>query len=119
MIFAVVASIATYELSKIEKIGAIRASSILGIFIYFLGLQFSTLDIEVLFGATFVGMCSSNRINRFELVLATSIYLFALSTLSRYFTGFGGLLGMSSFIGVFTIFILTSIHKKYFKERRG
>ncbi len=112
MFLAILSSYITYEFAKLRYIGAIRASSIIGILIYILSKQFETLDPVILFGATFVGMCSSNRVNRLELILSTLMYLLALSYLKNHFNGFGGLLGMSSFIGVLAILTLSSIHKK-------
>ncbi|WP_372652312.1 hypothetical protein [Halobacteriovorax sp.] len=117
MIFTILTSLVTYEFSKLRYVGAIRASSIVGICIYFICLEFESLEPSLLFGGTFVGMCSSNRINRLELVLATLVYFFALSFLKSYFNGVGGLLGMSSFIGVSSVLLLSVMHKKVFSYR--
>ena len=119
MFLALLASVVTYDFSRVKGIGAIRSSSIVGVFIYLVSLKFEFIDAKVLFGATFVGMCSSDRLNRIEVILATSIYLLALSFLESYFVGFGGLLGMSSFIGVVAIFILSKLHKKFLLRNRG
>ncbi|WP_417335592.1 hypothetical protein [Halobacteriovorax marinus] len=116
MVYSLFASLLTYELSKVRFIGPIRSSSLVGILIYLVSLYLDFLNSSILFGATFVGMCSSNKVNRIELVIATIIYLFAFSVMERYFSGVGGLLGMSSFVGVCTVFILRGLHRKFLKR---
>lgn len=117
MILTIISSLVTYELSKLPLIGAIRSSALIGILIFIIDKYAYPLDSTLLFGATFVGMCSSNRLSRLEVLIASLIYFITLYYLKSYFHGVGGLLGMSSFVGVCFVFILSSIHKKLISKR--
>lgn len=94
----------TYELSKLKYIGAIRASCLVGVIIALSSkMDLFVVNPPLLFGATFVGMCSAKRIGRVRLLVASLLYPFICLVLSRYFAGIGGLLGMSAFLSVLCV----------------
>ena len=101
IVFTVISALATYELAKLKYFDSIMASSAVGICSYLicntLGAPDSSL---VLYGASFVGMTSSEVINRKQILISALIYFFIFSQLKVFFEGHGGLLGMSAFIAV-------------------
>jgi len=104
-----ISSILTYVLHVKLKQGAVRASSLVGILAGLFVLVFPELLPEyiteslalVVFGASFVGMVSSDVLSNY-LLIGVSGGLFAIIFInaSSYFEGFGGGLGTGACIAL-------------------
>ena len=110
IVFGLIAVSSTYLLHNKIKMCAVRASA--GV-TFFLCLVLSIIDIHsdesifgIIFGASFVGMSSSERFNIWEVTLGTLIFLILSPLLSEYTPPIGGVLGFSAFLSLFFILII-------------
>jgi hypothetical protein len=110
ILLSIIFSITTYEFSKVKYIGTIRSSSLLGCLVFFLTkIELFQFNPNILYGATFVGMSCVTKLSRVQVVLATILYCLSYKLLVQYFAGFGGLLGLSAFIGVVLVYFIPKI----------
>ncbi|WP_040278091.1 hypothetical protein [Psychroserpens damuponensis] len=104
-----ISSIVTFVLQIHYKLGAVRASALIGVFVGVFVLLFPKLCSPYLtenlplvcFGASFIGMVSSDVLSNYFLIGISGI-LFTIIFLntSVYFEGFGGGLGSAACIGL-------------------
>lgn len=97
----------TYSLIKRPDITPTRASSFVSlILITFLYLIKNHIDIDIyllsslIFGASFVGMCSHKVVSGIEVVLGALFFAVLFTYLVPRLEGFGGALGFSAFVAV-------------------
>jgi hypothetical protein len=119
LIVSSLASLLTFEVSKFERIGPIRASSGLTLlsFIDFSIINFFIpIDVNywmaMFFGATFVGMSCPTKFSRRSILVSGALFAVIFSIISGYLQGLGGVLGLSAFLSIITIQLLRVLKKR-------
>lgn len=106
LIVSLFTALSTFKLSHYPRVGVIRASSLVTL-AFFLLLKFvqsyTSFDLDfylaLVFGATFVGMSSSDRVGLLGVALGSIVYSVIFFYLVPLLEGFGGALGLSAFLG--------------------
>jgi hypothetical protein len=118
------ATLTFYVSEKLEQ-GQIRASALLslfvGLFFYFFPNLMNTYLTEnipvAFFGASFIGMVSSNVIKRYApLAIAGALFSIIYLNQPKYFDGFGGALGTSAFIALLAVIAIFYSTSKLFRK---
>lgn len=91
-----VVSVVTFLFGNLKQLGVIRSSCFVGLISYL----FFPAQATLLYGATFVGMCSREKFSVIEVVISSLFYYIIVYFLTQWFKGVGGTLGMSAFLGV-------------------
>lgn len=99
---ALVATYGTHFLSQNNKIGPIRASSLLTLVFcvttYPIHHEIIPSLNALFFGASFVGMTSPKKLSKLQLSIACLIFCFIYIFLIHHLKGIGGALGFSAFV---------------------
>jgi hypothetical protein len=118
-LISLVAALLTFELGKLSFIGPIRASAGLTLLVHIdLALinSFTAIDVETFaaafFGASFVGMASSERFNHLQIALAGFLFALLFTYILPWFAGIGGLLGFSAFLAVSVSYLLEKAYQR-------
>lgn len=100
----------THLLAQKEKIGSVRASSMLTLI--FIGLTYHmthplapTLQAAFL-GSSFVGMTDPKRLKAKHLFVSSFIFTLIFHFLLGYLKGFGGVLGLSAFLSSLVTYVM-------------
>jgi hypothetical protein len=109
---ALVATFGTHHLAQNNKIGSVRASSLLTLAFCLITYPISYELIPSLqaafFGASFVGMASPTRLSKIQLFIASIVFSFIYVFLIHHLKGIGGALGFSAFVSCLITQIPTS-----------
>lgn len=118
ILICIISSILTFECSKINRIGPIRASAGLTLLSY---IDFSIINyfyainvdyyLALFFGATFVGMSCPTRFSRVSIVISGALFSLIFTLIGKFLVGLGGVLGLSAFLSVFLIEVFRKLHK--------
>lgn len=99
---SLVAVFGTHHLAQINKVGSVRASSLLTLAFCLMTYPISHEIIPSLqaafFGASFVGMASPTRLSKVQLFIASLVFTFIYVFLIHHLKGIGGALGFSAFV---------------------
>jgi len=116
LFLSVAVSLVSFILVKKPGISPTRASSALSLFLFgllYLTSSFFNFDIDyfasLVFGASFVGMCSHKIFNDLQVALAAIVYALVFSFCAPQNLGIGGALGFSAFASVFLIYSFTKV----------
>ena len=102
-LLASLGAFSTFFLAKHDRLGAIRASTILSIFAY---LLFSLIAFQpefystLFFGGTFIGMSAPKRFGVYTLFFTSILFSLLFFYLVTLLNSFGGALGVSAFLSV-------------------
>lgn len=107
IIISTVTAVLVFHLGKFPKIGVIRSSTIVTIVFYFIFKSY--VDPAIIYGASFVGMCSSLRFNYIHVVIAGVTYPFVLNAALNLNYPLGGTLGFCAFICVCLVYGLQNL----------
>ena len=109
---ALVATFGTNHLAQNNKIGSVRASSLLTLafclITYSISLEMIPSLQAAFFGASFVGMASPERLSKIQLFIASIVFSFIYVFLIHHVKGIGGALGFSAFVSCLITQIPTS-----------
>lgn len=103
LVLIILSAFATFYLSKSTYVTPVLASSLVA-GLGFLGCSYLG-HVELtpyIFGASFVGMSHEKVLSTLGVLIAAILFFMTFSFLVDYLDGYGGLLGMSAFIGVVT-----------------
>ncbi|MBD64939.1 MAG: hypothetical protein CME62_07010 [Halobacteriovoraceae bacterium] len=114
---ALVFSLITFELNN-HHWGAVRASAgvtLLSCFDLYLIHYFYPIDYEyflsIIFGASFIGMCSIKRFRYIDIAWASFIYALLFLNFLPILKGMGGAMGLTAFISVTIVHLMKQIYK--------
>lgn len=109
----VVASL-TFNFIKIPEVTPTRASTALSLIFFLIQYVLSEVyafDLHyfafLIFGASFVGMCSHKIFNDLQVVLAAVLFSVLFSVVTPHYYEIGGALGFSAFVSVFTVYLVS------------
>ncbi len=116
-------SLLTYSLIKHLSMNAVRASSLVSLisFLILFGLsKLFVFDIEyislLVFGASFVGMCSHEVVKSYQVMLSALLFVLIYVVFSPYFGGVGGALGFSAFVSIGFMHLASRCLGGFFKK---
>lgn len=101
-------ALATFYTARINRVGAVRASAIIGILSFNILHVFGQDQFQLLaFGATFVGMSSMVFFNSWHVISASILFCFFFEHLVPRLQGMGGALGFSAFLSISIVFLVS------------
>lgn len=120
IIIVIFAAIATFHISRIKKIGAVRASSLLtlifSLFLFsFLEKEITIQIIPLFYGGTFLGMSCHKRYHFLDILISALIFSFLFEYLIPHLGGMGGALGLSAFLSILIISLCKFVYEKTIK----
>ena len=122
LIVIITGAFGTYENCKRYQLSPVFVSSLMGLMIstVFLIQNFKNpFLVNAFFGATFIGMSSSVKFNRWQLFFSCLVFSCLFIKLIPFLNGMGGALGFCAFLSIGTSFILEKIMKSinsFFKQ---
>jgi hypothetical protein len=103
----------TYFLSHEKKMGPVRASSLatLAFIAFTFWIPFALIPKlqAAFFGASFVGMSDTSRLNEKQIVLASMIFSVCFYAISHFKVGLGGTLGATAFAACLMVSLLPAL----------
>lgn len=121
IIVIITGAFGTYENCKRYQLSPVFVSSLMGLMIsiVFLIQNFKNpFLVNAFFGATFIGMSSSLKFNRWQLVLSCLIFTVLFIKLIPFLNGMGGALGFCAFLSVTFSFLTKEFFKIIFVSSR-
>jgi hypothetical protein len=110
----------TFYIIKISEMTPTRVSSLVSLTAFIILSILSRFYVfemnhyaSLVFGASFVGMCSHKVINDLQVVIGGIIFSFLLIYLSPQSYGVGGALGFSAFTSILMVWLLFKVKKKH------
>ena len=100
----------TYFLSRHPKFSPVRASSLLTLLFYcvlYLWGVAPDVWVAAFFGGSFVGMSAPHRFGMLSVTVAGSLFAACYEVLLPFIAGVGGALGVSAFLSVAAVHLLT------------
>lgn len=114
IVVSIVVSYSTFSFIKRPKITPTRASSIIsliGVSILYGVSSLISVDFEswslLIFGASFVGMCSHKKFKDIEVLLSAVLFGIIYVFLLPLLTGLGGALGFCAFVSILLVAALS------------
>ncbi len=118
-ILSFITAYSTLKLHGSNRASSVFASSLVTIISFLVLLVINlVVDFDInhfmffIFGASFVGMCSKEKGNFYQLLLYSFLYTVFLFNFSKYLTGIGGALGLSAFLSVYLGYHFTELISK-------
>ena len=112
----------THYLAQKKTFGPVRASSFITLIFIGVTLPFNFEIKEILhsvcLGASFVGMSDPMRLTSRQLGLASIAFALFFYYFIHHFTGLGGALGFSAFVGCLTIWVGLSLFRRFTLKRK-
>ena len=111
---SVAVAIVTLNLTKKRKLSPTRASALVSVFgfgLLFIISRIYSFDLNhfasLVFGASFVGMCSHKVITDLEVAVGALIFSVLFSLILPHTHGVGGALGFSAFVSILLIWMVS------------
>ena len=99
---ALAAAYGTQHVSQSERMGSVRASSLLTFIFCLITYPIPHAMIPSIqaafFGASFIGMASPSKLTKFQLFVACLVFSYIYVFLIHHMEGIGGALGFSAFV---------------------
>lgn len=116
LLTSIAGAVLTYYFVDKVKWTTVKSSALLSLFFACAAMvlnNYYPFDHELystyFFGASFVGMSSTNKLSYFWIAIAGLIYGLLLFAFSDYFAGIGGGLGTTACITVIIVFLISKI----------
>lgn len=121
LLTAQMGTMCTHYLAQKKTFGPVRASSLVTLLFIIMTAPFEFAMKEVLhsvcLGASFVGMSDPQRLSYCQLGLASLTFALFFNYFIHHFSGLGGALGFSAFVGCLFIWILFALYRKMKSEQ--
>lgn len=116
---AVLVAWLTYRLIKIPRVTPTQSSAVISLLFFlilFLIREIYLFDFDyfasLVFGSSFVGMCSHKVFRDREIMLGALIFATIFNFLETYSFGVGGALGLSAFVSLLIVWALSMLLEK-------